>query len=243
GVRQKLVNSDVPSGKSLHSLELTSGSSGVQLDSDFPVPPAQDRPLCAYLRQVQPIAENLPREIAAAAVNSGAGGCGAVSSCKFKNAANFGCQFDWSWLAERRIPVNSAIPGNSGAAADLASRMLPCCKIAHRRRRWALPAILCPFTRTSPRVCRWKQRNGSVAGGTRKPAHKDAATAKSAKASMRLLCTARYRFSALNRCDSASGKTMLYVNSRSCRMAPPPVERRTSTQFALSECNRRSASH
>ena len=38
--------------------------------------------------------------------------------------------------------MSSCQPGNSGAAGDLAIRKLPCCRIAPRCRRWALPKIL-----------------------------------------------------------------------------------------------------
>src|SRR5262245_39210063 len=66
---------------------------------------------------------------------------------------------------DKGAPINSDQPGSSGAAGDVSSNKLPCCRIAPRWRRCALPIILfggrCEFVASSSRLPQLGERSKS----------------------------------------------------------------------------------
>ena len=107
-----------------------------------------------YRRFVQASAANFSSEIIWARCKRAAGraesGPHASSHCKFSRMERLSRNRVANFSGSICRPVNSASPGNSGARFDVASRMLPCCKMAPRLRRWALPAIFTLPSMMSP---------------------------------------------------------------------------------------------
>ena len=69
-----------------------------------------------------------------------------------------------NWSVVISHSVHSASPARLGADSDRANRMLPCCRIAPRCRRWALPQIFTsrPTSLASPTPVAAKSRSPSA---------------------------------------------------------------------------------
>lgn len=118
--------------------------------------------------------------------------------------SNWGVHSCPSLLAGSSMPHSDAMPGTSGAAAEVSNRTLPCCRMAPRQRLWALPATLCPSSSTSPAADRRKQRNGSaVCGAATEPRSAIARPVARLRMPTNAACTARYNWPASrdSRCD------------------------------------------
>jgi hypothetical protein len=131
--------------------------------------------LWLYRRRVQESDPYLSRAICWAASRMDAGKA-ADTTIAARILPNSVDKADANLGAVISIPVKSQYPGSSGAAGDRAKSRLPCCRIAPRCRRWALPTTFqfCPadvgsaevdggVSTTSPAARRWKQRKGSAA--------------------------------------------------------------------------------